>query len=308
MRVVTILINERCPLRCRHCSVGFSESYSGSGYKMDSDSLVSTIEAIDPRVYGMVVFGGGEPSLEPQLLRIGIDACQQAGLHSGIVTAPIWASTPATAVKFLDKVQGLTNLILSYDYYHLDFLKFSHYENAVLEAVRRGILINVNMTYGDESEIQPLLDSLAPLRSSILHVSTTRAVPIGNAAQKGNVNVQFVTITQVEDLERVPRTCLIGHAYVDGQRRVHGCCYSSIGESSPFSSLAGVPAKVAFPQMEANPAFQAVLKRGFIDSLSQHGKELLFEQVRGLQFAVECDLCVAAMSKRCKPVWDDYGS
>jgi MoaA/NifB/PqqE/SkfB family radical SAM enzyme len=115
MRLVTILINERCPLRCKHCSLGFSESYRGTGYRIQSDDLTHMIESIDPKIYRMVLFAGGEPSLDPDLVKIGIDVCNRVGLNGAMVTAPIWAGSEAAATRFLDKLDGLAYLILSYD-------------------------------------------------------------------------------------------------------------------------------------------------------------------------------------------------
>ena len=138
MRFLTVLINERCPLKCRHCSIGFSETNKGSGHRVAPEDLVQIIRDVDPKVYDVVLFAGGEPALDPALVRLGIDTCKDAGLGAAMVTAPIWASTQASAKRFLDKVEGLSQLMLSYDYYHLEFLKYSHYENAAREAAARG--------------------------------------------------------------------------------------------------------------------------------------------------------------------------
>jgi hypothetical protein len=250
------------------------------------------------------VFGGGEPSLDPSLIKLGVDTCRRSGLLSGIVTAPIWSSNPIRAKEFLDKVNGLTDIILSYDYYHLEFLKFAHYENAVQEASQRGIRIGVNITYSDEAEKQPLIDSLAPLMYGITYLGTSRAVPIGNASVPEKVDMQYVTINTLEDFDAVPRGCILGKAYVDEDLKVHGCCYSCTGEHSPFSSPSeGTPVAQVFQEMEENPVFQSVLKKGFLGSLSPVGKQLLLERVRGQRFGTECDLCVHTMKKDAGAIW-----
>jgi hypothetical protein len=304
MRLVTIFINKRCPLRCKHCSVGFSESFHGSTFRIKEDELVGIITGIDPKIYKLIVFGGGEPSLDPSIIKLGVDTCRRSGLLSGIVTAPIWASNPARAKEFLDKVDGLTDVILSYDYYHLEFLKFAHYENAVRESSQRGIRVGVNITYGDESERQPLIDSLAPLMFGITYVGTSRAVPIGNASVPEKMDMQYVTINSLEDFEAVPRGCILGKAYVDENLKVHGCCYSCTGEHSPFSSPSeGTPVSKVFQDMENNPVFQSVMKKGFLGALSPEGKQLLLDRVRGQRFGTECDLCVYTMKKDAGAVW-----
>ena len=306
MRLVTIFINKRCPLRCRHCSVGFSDSYHGSSFRIKDSELINIIEGIDPTVYKLVVFGGGEPSLDPLLIKVGVDTCKKVGLLSGIVTAPIWASTPARANDFLDKVAGLTDVILSYDYYHLEFLKLAHYEIAVREAHARGLRIGVNITYSEERERDPLIDSLAPMMFGISYLGTTRAVPIGNASDPESIQVQYSTINNLEDLDAIPRGCILGKAYVDENLKVHGCCYSCMGEQSPFTSSAeGKPIAEVFREMENNRVFQAVMKNGFLGALSPAGKQLLLDRVRGQRFSTECDLCVNIMKKDATAIWNE---
>jgi hypothetical protein len=119
-----------------------------------------------------------------------------------------------------------------------------------------------------------------------------------------NVDMQYVTINTVEDLEAVPRGCILGRAFIDKDSKVHGCCYSSTGEQSPFSPIVeGNSMKENFEQMESSPLFQIVMKNGFLDSLSPAGKQLLVDRVRGQRFGTECDLCVNAMKKDTDAIW-----
>jgi organic radical activating enzyme len=305
MRSVTIVVNERCPLRCRHCSVGFSETYRGNSYRIEEATLVRIIEGIDRDVYGAVLFAGGEPSLDPWLVKTGVDACRKAGLSSSMITAPVWASSQETAEKFLNQVEGLREITLSFDLYHLEFLKFRHYEIAAREAAKRGIHVQFHITYSKEPEKSFLMAVIAPILP-LIDVSCMRAVPVGNAATQ--VEMEYVTIETVANLEAIPRGCLLGKAIVDSKLQVHGCCWSSLGEESPFSAGLGEhPPAGAFAKLENSAAFQAVMKDGFIDSLSARGKELLFDRVRGQRFATECDLCVATMKKGAEGVWRECG-
>jgi organic radical activating enzyme len=305
MRVVTVIINERCPLKCRHCSIGFSETNKGSGYRISPDALVHIIRGIDTSIYDLVLFAGGEPSLDPPLIRLGIDTCKAAGLGAAMVTAPVWASTDASTKRMLDKVSGLSRLILSYDYYHLEFLKYSQYENAAREAAARGMLVDLHITYSKEDEKQSLIDSVESIRS-LVYIDLYRTVPIGNAAEPGGVDIEYVTVNSVEDLDAIPRGCLVGHPLVDAKFGVHGCCWSSLGEDSPFSFVddkTGLLEK--FRKMEASPVFQAVRKNGFLDSLSLEGREALVERVRGQRFCNECHICIAAMKKGSEEIWSN---
>jgi organic radical activating enzyme len=304
MRVVTIIINERCPLKCRHCSIGFSETNRGSGYRITPEKLVQIVEGIDTKTYNVVLFAGGEPSLDPALIKLGIDTCKRTGLAAAMVTAPIWASTEASTKRLLDKVDGLTRLILSYDYYHLEFLKYHQYENAAREAAARGMLVDLHISYSMEEEKKALIDSIESIRN-LVYVDPMRTVPVGNAAEPGKVQMDLVTINSVEDLDLIPRGCLLGHPLVDAKMGVHGCCWSSLGEESPFSRTAQSDGlRETFRSLETSPVFQAVRNHGFLDSLSDEGRQELVTRVKGQSFCNECHICVASMKKGWNRVWE----
>jgi pyruvate-formate lyase-activating enzyme len=299
-----MLVNIRCPLRCRHCAAGFSQDFKGVEYRIDRSTLVRAIEDIDPKVYQIVLFGGGEPTLDPDLVKLGIDACKRAGLGSGLLTAPIWAGTAVAAGKLLDKIVGLSHLFLSYDYYHLEFLKFRHYETAIHKARERGIDVRVHMVYSQERERQALIESLSSVLPMIT-LSSMRVAPLGNASSE-SIEKAYITILTPEDLRAIPRGCVAGNAYIDvlSTPKLWGCCFSSMGEFSPFGiSLENKTVRQACSELEDNLLFGAVRQRGFLDSLSPRGEHLLAERVCGQQFYSECDLCLATMKSGNEDIW-----
>jgi organic radical activating enzyme len=305
-RIVAINVNNRCPLRCRHCSVGFSEEYRGNARRISPEALAGTIAAIDPRVYDVVAFAGGEPSLEPTLLRVGIAACKARGLLSAIVTAPIWASSRRVADRFLDAVPGLNQVIISYDNYHLEFLKVSHYENATRAAFARGIAVIFMIAYTEEAELLELTSRIAGIRH-VIQIGTTRTVPIGNAARAGNVRMGCIPIESEQDLVKIPRGCILGTVHIDDAGTVHGCCFSRLVEHSPFSvpkQPEGLAATLR--QLEESALFQSVRTRGFIDALTPKGREALTRLSRGRAFANECHLCLTAMKEGRDEIWEEY--
>ena len=305
MRVVTVMINERCPLKCRHCSIGFSETNKGSGYRVTPEDLVHIIRGIDPKVYDVVLFAGGEPSLDPALVKLGIDTCRDSGLAAAMVTAPFWATTEASTKRLLDQVEGLSRLLLSYDYYHLEFLKYSQYENAAREAAARGMKVDIHISYSKEAEKQSLIASLESIQS-LVYIDPMCTVPVGNAAEPGRVELEYVTVNSVKDLDAISRCCFLGHPLVDSKFGVHGCCWSSLGEESPFSFAGnGKGLRATFGEMEASPIFQSVRQHGFLGALSSRGREALVEQVKGQQFCNECHICIAAMKKGSNEIWNN---
>lgn len=306
MRTVSININERCPLRCRHCSLGFSETNHGGATKWTAQDLTSVIGHVDPALYDMILLAGGEPSLDPDLIRVGVDAARRAGLLSSIVSAPIWAARPSAAERFLAKVEGLDFLILSYDHYHLEFLTHDHYLHAAAEALRRGIRVVFQIAYTDDGERQVLEETLAGLKAAGCFVHAMRTVMVGNAVQSARPR-QAVDVREADDLDRIPRGCVLGNAFVDRKFAVHGCCWSTAAPASPFSIRTGgqtdVPA--AFAVLEGKAVFQAIRTSGFIDALSDRGRREVAALVRGERFASECDLCLRCMRDETAHVWSD---
>jgi hypothetical protein len=304
MRSVTVNINCRCPLKCRHCSLGFSDSFHGNKTELSPADLESLIRSVDSRVYRMVLLAGGEPSLSPALIRTAIKACKNSGLLAAIVTAPIWARTASAAKTFLAGVAGLDFIILSYDRFHLEFLTFDNFVIAAKESFARGMFVGVEVSFTNEAEREQLVDSLGPLMSNVTAVNTMRVMPVGNAADASNVTLEYTQLDTVEDLANLPRACILGNALVDENLVVHGCCWARVAERSPFSvPSSNKSLESAFRILEASSVFQAVRERGFIDSLSQRGKEALVQSFKGQSFASECDLCVATMKRGPEDIW-----
>jgi organic radical activating enzyme len=305
-RVVIVHINRRCPLRCRHCVVGFSEDFRGSDYRISPEELADTIGEINASVYSVVLFTGGEPSLDPDLLRVGIIACKFQGLFSAVSTAPIWAASSSAAEKFLDSVPGLDVLALSYDQYHLEFLNIGHYETAARAAHARRLRVVLNLCYTEETEKQELLDKIAGVRDILDGIRTTPTISMGNAAHPGNVKMKYYVVESVEDLAKIPRRCSLGHVlnYSDS---VHGCCWASSVDKSPFSvSKQPHGMGAALASLENDARFQAVRTHGFLNALNPRGQATLVQQFKGRAFNNECDICLTAMKECHREVWDEY--
>jgi len=269
--------------------------------------MLDIILAINSKVYGMVAFAGGEPSLDPALLRVGIAACKVMGLLSAIITAPVWAATRSAAERFLDSVTGLNQVILSYDRYHLEFLTVAHYETAACAAIQRGLIVTLHICYTEELEKAELLDKIAGMRD-LVRIGITRTVPVGNAANPDNdIKMERITIEKIDDLTRIPRGCILGNVHINQSHTVHGCCWSTYAPQSPFA-LPKRPEGLAatLDYLEKDERFQAVRARGFLDALTPNGQKALVRLLKGRSFANECLACLTAMQEGHSEIWDEY--
>jgi hypothetical protein len=308
MRTVTILLNYRCPFKCRHCSQGFSDSYRGTPEALKPAALKAIIRGIDPSVYKVGLLAGGEPSLNPELAALGIKECARAGLTSALITAPVWAASPDAAGRFLDKMAGLNLLILSYDQFHLDFLSLLHYKNAAMKAMERGIHVEIAAMYLDETDRKRQLYSLRPLQGMVDTVTTAPVISVGNAAALAADPRKPVRITSAASLAALPRTCTAGKVvYVDKAQSLYGCCWSVYAGKTPLDlpARAGEPLRKRFARLERAPALAPLLARGFLSSLSARGAARLAAALKGRAYHTECDLCMDLMRSGCPDAWND---
>ena len=292
-RSLAIIINDRCPLRCRHCSVGYNGGYNGTNMKPTEKELQSAIRAANTDIYDMVDFVGGEPSLVPNLLANGINECRSCGILSSISTAPIWAQTLDEARRFLDKLPDFDFLVLSYDRYHLEFLSVDHYENALNATLERGVEVVINLCYSLPEERIELLNGIWYWLDRLYDVHLQSIIPIGNAAIDKSIPFTGVWIENAVDIDRLQPSCTIGNAVVGLGNEVHACCWASAINGSPFRYDVGRTEAVeaALENMEADQTFRKFINTGLIGNLTKEGAEAIVETVKGMCFVNECHLC-----------------
>lgn len=298
-RAVTLILNDRCPLRCAHCSAGYSENHLGSALVMDEASVQRVIAALDPAVYQMVVLAGGEPALVPDLVSAAVEACRKIGIWSALTTGPYWGSTPESANRFLDRISTPDFLILSFDKYHLNFIEVKHYKNAADAAIARNIRVALNVCYTSLEEREAATKEIAPFEDRLAGIHYARVMPVRNALGLEDFFAESVQINSLHDLENVPRSCEIGNAQVRLDFELHACCWSGQIPASPLMFSKDITRRPAdLRAMDEDRTFQQVLARGVIDSLSDGSKADLLESVRGQRFVNECHLCISMMRQQ----------
>lgn len=307
MRTLTININRRCPLACRHCSVGFTKDNRGDTWTIPPDDLIAVVNAAESGPYQMILLAGGEPSLNPELIRTAVDACARAGLVSAVVSAPVWARTDDAARRFVTRIAGLNLLILSYDTYHLESLTTGHYRRAAAAASpSMFVTAQIAFTTDEEREAHARVLSGIP---GIRHINAMRTVRVGNASDPRSVADEGWRIDGPEDLDRIPRGCVAGNALVDDAFAVHGCCWSSTAPGSPVT-ITGSRASLrqSIDALEGRAEYQTLRTIGFLGSLDTAARASLAAAVKGRRFSSECDICIAAMAARPPGVWQSCAS
>jgi hypothetical protein len=136
MRTRSLVINVtlRCPLKCGHCCYS-SDMFQG-GHLSAEDAVAAISQAAQLSFFETVHFVGGDPLLHPDLLVEAMTHAKSLGLQCGITTSAFWAKSAAAAHDTLAKLQkaGLTEITLSYDDAHAEFVRLSFIKHAVAAA------------------------------------------------------------------------------------------------------------------------------------------------------------------------------
>ncbi len=123
-------MTNRCTAKCAHCCMNSGPDRSE---RLDFPVIRKTIDELnDISPLLTVVFAGGEPTLVKDALRQSIRHCSEIGISTRLVTNASWAKTPSTARRVLKrlKADGLRELNISTDDYHLPFIPFENVVNA----------------------------------------------------------------------------------------------------------------------------------------------------------------------------------
>lgn len=295
LRNLTIMITNKCLLNCSHCSIG-SHNLNRNVNTLETTTLESYIrEIFSAGRYELIVFAGGEPSLEPELLAHGFTVSKKLGIKTAMVTAPIWAKTYEKALLFVDKIQKVDFITLSFDFYHLEKIDVSHYVNAILAAKIFDIKVAINACYGNKEEMLLLEKIIGMLPHGVIYTNWRRTLPVGNAIALQQEYFDITKLENIESIYSIPKSCRIGDVLLDFDAKIHACCWSSSINDSPLcviqkekeSSLLKM-----LDSLEENIYFSLLFKNGLIDSLKGPLKKYVFDRFNGRCFINECHLCM----------------
>lgn len=147
-RELVINVTLRCPLKCAHCC--FSSDMFQHGHLAQGDALRAIEQAARVGGIEIVHFVGGDPFLHDDIMREAYALARALGLRGGATTSAYWAKTARHAHKVLAPLAaaGLTELTISYDDSHAEFVRIGAIRNAVDAALALGLTLRVAVTIG----------------------------------------------------------------------------------------------------------------------------------------------------------------
>lgn len=175
-------LTDRCNLQCRHCILDAKEPEKEIGWPV-IERLIR--EAANLRDIKEIAFVGGEPFLEFDTLVKSVHLCKTSGLNSSVVTNGFWAFTKESSEKKLRELQGLTDLCVSTDIFHQEFVPVENIRIIIVSCNDLGIRCQVYFSYlnNPESEVENLKKQLEGL-DNLYVLNQQPVIFIGRAAKE----------------------------------------------------------------------------------------------------------------------------
>jgi len=125
------------------------------GHLTASEVKMAISQAARLRSFEIVHFVGGDPLLHPDILLEAIAHANSLKLQCGITTSAFWAKSPAAALAVLDELQraGLTEITISYDDAHAEFVRLSFIKHAVQAALALDLRLRVAVVVESQARI-----------------------------------------------------------------------------------------------------------------------------------------------------------
>lgn len=158
-----VILTETCNIQCGHC---LPECKPGRTENLEWMALERILR--EAKLGGSVTkiaFTGGEPFLVLNMLRQAVVLCVELGFRTSVMTNGFWAISVPQARDTLQRLPGLTELGLSTDTFHQDFIPVERIRNAITVGQELGIrcLVRVCVLSHPEEAIERIREQLSGL-------------------------------------------------------------------------------------------------------------------------------------------------
>ena len=198
MKTIIFSVTEKCNIECKFCALGCSPKAVGSlsGSRM-KDIIAESLQLFDIK---NIVFTGGEPLLYKADVSKAISYAKKNGIKTRIVTNGYWATTPLKAEKLLFELvkEGLSEINISVDDFHQEFIPLGNVKNAVEASLKLNLPIHLaHKTYPESKSNKNTYEKLInkeikdikelnnqEIKEAGITFSSGITVPIGRHANK----------------------------------------------------------------------------------------------------------------------------
>lgn len=139
-----IHVTYTCPLACAHCC--FSSNPQNKD-RLDIPFILESIRGLKGLGLNMIALTGGEPFLLGKHLEKVVADASTVCSTVRVVTSAHWATTDAITTKWLTglKAAGLTEMSISWDDYHEEFVDFSNVRRAFSTGKKLGLTVAISI-------------------------------------------------------------------------------------------------------------------------------------------------------------------
>lgn len=285
LKGIMLNICSTCHMHCKHCS----NIHTLHDRKlMDIAIAEKCINEMDALGLETITLVGGEPFEEFEHLRIICEAAYNKGKKIGIITNGFWAYDITDGEEKLSMLPGVSNIVLSSDLYHLEFVSESTVRNAVNICKKKNIPISIHAVCANKEDAKKVKEIYKDLGRYIL-INTGAPMPIGAAK---DLDIERFKLR--DRIDRFSKFCSIGNIYVDINGNVYGCCNASLAVDDFlfYGNLLEKSPKEVFGMVGKDATFQYLQKngpRGIQNVLAENENRVLFFDK---EYTCECDACV----------------
>lgn len=174
MGEINIVPGYQCNMSCAHCLNDSGPSRTESN--LGTEELKNIIQEIKHRTPPKMTFTGGEPTLYIQTINYliaghpAIDSCEVK-----ITTNGKFATSLQSAIATLNKINHLSFVQMSYDFFHQKYVPFKNVENLAAAAARLNIKFQIITTVQNPMQIAEINDLTEGLKVRVVFQPSVKA-------------------------------------------------------------------------------------------------------------------------------------
>lgn len=180
-RHIGVQLTTHCPLRCGHCIISAHEQSTED--MTDDTAEILRLKMSDCPELEAFSITGGEPFSRQAKLE---DFCRYAksrNLRLNVFTNAFWAKDAVCTSKTLDKLSGLSRIIISAGVFYSSHIPALNLQNAALAAIERGIEVRFRIFPGEGVDyLNDIKNLFNEPQRSVIGFSTMSVQARGRAA------------------------------------------------------------------------------------------------------------------------------
>lgn len=267
-------------MNCRHCA---NADTIRSHEKADANLMLKRIEeAADANILH-VYFLGGEPFLYMDDLKLYCEKAHELGLKPAIVTNAYWAKSKAHALTVLKSLKGLSTLMISTDFYHLEFVDSSIVKNAIDACVELKLNVIITAVCTQKGDKDRLAEVYKDYKKKI-YINVNPCFTTGNAK-----NIYIDRFVLENEADKLSRHCNLNSYHVEMDGTVFACCNTV---AMRVGCLQNEKLVDMIQNIEKTPMFKFMAEKGTKGLVMLLQDSPYYKEFKHREYTCDCDFCM----------------